>query len=221
MTPLERAQDFAHQHGWNLQALHSYENPRFWMLRMRHPDWKKEIRPMRETEAGFYAFRLPEFPRDVRPLYRLDVVHVCPSRPILLVEGENCADVLNALGSSSIAAVSWPGGAGSLARVDLSPLALRCVMLWPDNDAIGMEAMQEAETRLRGLGCDTHVVNLAKLKLPSKGDVVDLMASSLGKDKRDVTGTFVDGLSEEKKLDLIQLVENNLTFMPTLSPTRI
>ncbi|MFA6734794.1 MAG: hypothetical protein WCS71_06855 [Sphaerochaetaceae bacterium] len=207
MTPLERAESFASYHGWRLQALHAYEGPRFWVLRMRDRDGKKQIRPMRETEEGRYELGLPEFPGGRRPLYRPDVVRACPGRPVFLVEGENCADVLNALGSPDIAATTWHGGTGSVARVDFSPLVRRNVLLWPDNDAAGMEAMRGVKGTLKGLGCWTYMVSPDTLELPDKGDAADFMAAQLGTDKRNVTGRLIEGLSGEKKGELIRLVE--------------
>ncbi len=75
-----------------------------------------------------------------RPLYGLDDLAAKPDAPVLVVEGEKCrtagADALPAY-----AVVSWPGGSKGLRHVDFTPLAGRDVVLWPDADGPGRDAM--------------------------------------------------------------------------------
>jgi hypothetical protein len=61
-------------------------------------------------------------------------------RTVLVVEGEKC----RAAGAGALpqyAVVSWPGGSKGIGHVDWSPLSGRDVVLWPDADAAGRDAM--------------------------------------------------------------------------------
>lgn len=72
---------------------------------------------------------------DARPLYNLhQIVAADPERTILFVEGEKCADALTGLG---ILATTSFGGCNALSKTDLSPLANRPVVIWPDYDEPG------------------------------------------------------------------------------------
>ncbi len=75
-----------------------------------------------------------------RPLQGLDALAARPEAPVLLVEGEKCrAAGAGALPMYVVAA--WPGGSKGLAQVDWLPLAGRDVVMWPDADRPGREAM--------------------------------------------------------------------------------
>lgn len=61
-------------------------------------------------------------------------------RPVLVVEGEKC----RAAGAGALrqyAVVTWPGGSKGLRYADWSPLRDRDVVLWPDADVPGEQAM--------------------------------------------------------------------------------
>lgn len=82
---------------------------------------------------------LQPFPRPA-PLCGLDDVARLPEAPVLVVEGEKC----RAAGAGALpmyAVVAWPGGSKAIPYVDWSPLAGRDVVLWPDADKPGREAM--------------------------------------------------------------------------------
>lgn len=75
-----------------------------------------------------------------RPLYGLDALAAKPTAPVLMPEGEKC----RAAGAGAwlpYAVVSWPGGSKGIPYVDWSPLAGRDVVLWPDADEPGRQAM--------------------------------------------------------------------------------
>lgn len=75
-----------------------------------------------------------------RPLFGLDVLAAKPDAPVLVVEGEKCAAVAGAA-LPQYAVVSWPGGSKGVGTVDWTPLRGRDVVLWPDADRPGDEAM--------------------------------------------------------------------------------
>ncbi|WP_254430131.1 hypothetical protein [Ruegeria sp. HKCCA4812] len=77
------------------------------------------------------AWKAPQ----LRPVYHLDrIAQANPDQPVIWVEGEKCADVLTGLGY--LASTSF-GGSKALAKTDLSPLAGRTVIIWPDHDEPG------------------------------------------------------------------------------------
>jgi DNA primase len=79
------------------------------------------------------------FPRP-RPLYGLHDLAQRPDAPVLIPEGEKCrAAAAGAL--PMYVALSWPGGSKGIPYVDWSPLAGREIVLWPDADEPGREAM--------------------------------------------------------------------------------
>lgn len=88
---------------------------------------------------GAQQWCVRHFPRP-RPLFGLDRLAAKPDAPVLLVEGEKCG----AAGAGALpmyAALSWPGGSKGIPYVDWSPLKGRDVVLWPDADEPGVQAM--------------------------------------------------------------------------------
>lgn len=84
---------------------------------------KKELRPWDHRLRDWKA------PEGLRPLYNLP--GLTGAGPVILVEGEKCADALIALGY--MATTIW-GGAAAAGKTDWSPLRGRDVVRWADND---------------------------------------------------------------------------------------
>lgn len=123
-----------------------------------------------------------------RPLYGLDRLR--DDRPILIVEGEKCADAAHEVLGDKIDVISWPGGGNAVTKVDWTPIAKRKVVLWPDCDAKtfkndttrllpekdqpGVKAMEAIGTQLLELGCDVRIVVIPLPGAKSDGwDVAD------------------------------------------------
>lgn len=70
-----------------------------------------------------------------RPLYGLDHLAEHPRLPVLIVEGEKCADAARSQLEGRFVVITWPGGAKAVKKADWSPLAGRMVIIWPDCDA--------------------------------------------------------------------------------------
>ncbi|MGE0310032.1 MAG: VapE domain-containing protein [Lautropia sp.] len=70
-----------------------------------------------------------------RPMFGLHWLAERPTLPVLIVEGEKCAQAAHSLLGDLFAVVSWPGGSKAVAKVDWSPLKGRQVVIWPDCDA--------------------------------------------------------------------------------------
>jgi len=87
---------------------------------------------------------------DQRPLYRLPQLLVEASKPVLISEGEKCADA--AAGFGDYASVTWAGGCKALSQTDLTPLAGRDVIILPDHDEPGQDVATQLEQRLQEIG---------------------------------------------------------------------
>jgi putative DNA primase/helicase len=91
-----------------------------------------------------------------RPLYRLeDLLAANDNRAVVLVEGEKCADALAARG---FLAMTTFGGAMAAKKSDLSPLAGRAVVIWPDLDAPGRAYAEQLAEILHGHGARPRIV---------------------------------------------------------------
>jgi len=89
----------------------------------------------------------------VRPIYNLDKISAAnTNRPIIFVEGEKCADALSDLGYLTTTTF---GGSKANKKSDLSPLAGRNVILWPDFDNPGQAYVQSVSNTLYTV----HTVN--------------------------------------------------------------
>ncbi len=164
--------------------------PLFYRFRLKHPETgEKWIRPMRLDEGEFVVGE-PAFPNG-KPLYRLHEIAGNPDAPVIVAEGENCADALAKLGL--VATTS--GGASSAAAADWTPLAGREVMIWPDNDPPGQQYGSDVAERLASLGCTVSVIDAASLGLPPKGDAVDWLAAHPGATAADVRALAAEDCS--------------------------
>ncbi len=75
-----------------------------------------------------------------RPIYGRELLVKNPDAPVLIVEGERCADAARAVLKRYVV-LTWAGGASNVRRNDWSGLADRDVLLWPDADKPGCDAM--------------------------------------------------------------------------------
>ena len=106
-----------------------------------------------------------------RPLYRLPELERHPWSEVLITEGEKAADAA-ALLFPDLVVISWCGGSNALQTVDWAPLAQRPVILWPDADAAGREAMAKLSALLLELNCSVSVV-LPPSCTPEDWDLAD------------------------------------------------
>lgn len=168
------------------------------IYRFQTSDGGKEILPCVFAEhPGTKAreWRWMAFPQP-RPLYRLDALAAQPAAPVLVVEGEKCADAAAELLGESVAVCTWPGGSKAVDKADWAPLAGRAVVIWPDCDAQaerdgallpeaaqpGMKAAQRVAVLLRALAPPARVKVLAipaPGTKPSGWDVADAIAEGM------------------------------------------
>jgi hypothetical protein len=87
-------------------------------------------------------------PAAPRPLYRLNALSHAPAdAQVLLCEGEKAAEAAQRILLDYVA-MTWLGGANAAERADLTPLTGRAVILWPDADEAGRQAMARIAARL-------------------------------------------------------------------------
>jgi len=91
---------------------------------------------------------------EVRPLYGEEQLTDTDQR-VLLVEGEKCADALRGVG---YVAVSGWGGSNGIGKTDLSALAGREVVIWPDADEPGEIYADNAAKLLLEIGATALVI---------------------------------------------------------------
>lgn len=115
-------------------------------------DEAKIIRPLTYGTLGAVTDWLSKAPNPPLPLYGLNLLKLFPTHTVVLVEGENKADAINRMAREeglAVIGISWFGGASRLAHTDLSPLAGREVIVWPDADTPGRLAGTAACARLQ------------------------------------------------------------------------
>jgi KaiC/GvpD/RAD55 family RecA-like ATPase len=129
----------------------------------------KSYKQISQTAGGYWKKAAPK----PWPLYNLP--RLAAADTVVIVEGEKSADALNALG---IIATTTPDGAGKAEHADLSPLAGKMCILWPDNDDAGRDHMRDIQNRVEHLTPPATVGNVIidDLQLPPKGDAYDFIA---------------------------------------------
>jgi putative DNA primase/helicase len=128
----------------------------------------KKIRPL-WFDGTKWFYRAPPEPR---PLYRGDALAVKPTATVLIVEGEKTADAAQRLFPSMVA-ITWSGGCKALRKTSFDALAGRKVILWPDNDAPGQQAMEQlSQTLLKLPGTTVHIISNPN-DVPKSWDLAD------------------------------------------------
>lgn len=109
-----------------------------------------------------------------RPLYGLDrLAKKTATTKVALVEGEKAADAGQTL-LPGMCVMTWAGGSQSYRQADWTPLAGCHVILIPDADIPGMEAMRGIAGYLLALGCTVQLVD--STGQPDGWDLADALA---------------------------------------------
>lgn len=187
------------------------------------PDGKrkrKTIRPLCYCEmsdgAQRWSYSGPKGDQP-RPLYRLEKLG--DAKTVVLVEGERKADLGSTFFPSTTAVLGWWGGANAAPFVDLTPIAGRLVVLFPDHDAQevkdhpgimvpyedqpGVKAMHTIGTRLISLGCKVFMVDYQPGVMPGGWDLAD---------------AFEEGWTAERVRDYIMANRRDFS-KPAVAPT--
>lgn len=127
-------------------------------------DGKKHFRLFTPNSEGFVAKGLERL-----PLYNRSRVLKAPV--VVICEGEKC---VHALHKADIVATTKPCGANSPEKADWSPVYGKEVILWPDNDEVGIRYMQQVKELLLP-HCKVKWIEPGELDLPPKGDAVEFL----------------------------------------------
>lgn len=92
-------------------------------------------------------------------LYGLEQLAARPDAPVLVVEGEKTACAARLLFPDWVV-LAWKGGAGNARNIDTTPLTGRDVVLWPDADQAGDEAMATVSKAAMKAGAAVRLVVL-------------------------------------------------------------
>lgn len=137
----------------------------------------KEMRPFvfaeEHGERKWVSKGLPE----PRPLYLGEQLATRVDVRVLLVEGEKAAEAAATI-LPNIVTCTWAGGAEAVRKSDWGGLAGRDVILWPDNDPPGQEAMQEVANILKNVAKSVGKVILPD-HLPPKWDLGDTVPAAV------------------------------------------
>jgi hypothetical protein len=126
-----------------------------YVARYDPPGERKQIVPWTFSSDGWGMGQWPV----PRPLYRLQELEARPDDPVLVVEGEKAADAAAGLTGSPYVSCTWPGGAQALNRAHWQTLRGRKILLWPDADAAGIEAMQRLAAILQPIVAEVKVID--------------------------------------------------------------
>lgn len=168
--------------GYKPQGLHHYTNAEGeWLysrMRLSHPEKRKIIRPFHQKN-GNYILGEPKF-QGKKPLYQLPLIGDADT--VYWVEGEKKVDALVGLGI--VATTS--GGATSHDGADFEPLRGKRIVVWADFDESGKSHGEAVKSILEGLNCEVEVIDVDRLNLPIKGDVIDWLEMHPSATKADV-----------------------------------
>lgn len=125
-----------------------------WVCRYNKPGGGKDVIPWRQTTEPMKSKSGKDIPvgtwrakgfsgEEKRPIYGLDRMAKHPDAVLLIVEGEKAADAAQAL-FPHLVVISWQGGCAQLRKADWAPVKAwkGRIVLWPDNDKPGREAME-------------------------------------------------------------------------------
>lgn len=127
----------------------------------------KKIRPL-WWSGGKWEWKAPPAPR---PLLNLSSLRSNPGT-VLIVEGEKTADAAAKLYPKALV-TTWPSGCKAIDKADWSPLQGRRVILWPDADVVGQQAMDRLAQLLLRLPVDRVQMVTNPPESPDGWDLAD------------------------------------------------
>ena len=174
------------QEGYKPQALHVYDdeagNLIYFRPRLKHPNGDKWIRPFHfDLTKHEWVQAEPSFNGN-KPLYHLHALVKNTGAEVWVVEGEQKVDCLEKFGF--IATTS--GSCTSASTANWEPLQGRCIIIWPDNNAVGFQYGQEVKEILEQLNCTIRIVDVASLCLPDGGDIIDWIKNNQNANRDDI-----------------------------------
>lgn len=127
----------------------------------------KKIRPL-WFSGSRWEYKAPPAPR---PLLNFDQLR-SRTGTVLIVEGEKAADAAARLYPRAVV-TTWPSGCKAIDKADWSPLTGRRIILWPDADAVGQQAMDRLAQLLLRLPVDRVQMVTPPADAPEGWDLAD------------------------------------------------
>lgn len=130
-----------------------------YVCRFEDEQGKKQTIPLNwcRNSEGVEKWRFKGFPKP-RPLFNQNAIAALEAVPVLVVEGEKCAESASKLIGSKIPVTTWVGGTNSVEHTNWEPLRGRTVIIWPDADEPGVKAGSEIEQILKNLDCKVELI---------------------------------------------------------------
>lgn len=144
----------------------------FSILRWDSPDGKK-IRPSHRSLSGELIYGYPKGYKENRPLFHLNSVLSSGNKNILVVEGEKACVAAETLFPNMVV-TTWSGGAQAYRKTNWEPLTGKKVILWPDADKPGIEAMHAISSIIAPIASSICILNVSDNS--DKWDAADLYA---------------------------------------------
>jgi putative DNA primase/helicase len=110
-----------------------------------------------------------------RPIYNLTDFAKHPDAPVIVVEGEKCAEVARKVFRGHVV-TTWSHGSNCVDKNDWGPLTGREVIIWPDADDAGRKAASLLSVILESTARRVRVVN--PNGQPEGWDIADAVAES-------------------------------------------
>lgn len=106
-----------------------------------------------------------------RPLYKLPEILAAPEKPVMIVEGEKCAEAAQIIVGDTYIATTWPNGANAVDKSAWDALRGRKVLIWPDADDPGIKAAHKIAVILGNLCPEVKIIDV--FGMPDKWDAAD------------------------------------------------
>ena len=159
--------------------------------RFDKPGGGKDVLPFAFIDGAWKWQALPHN----RPLYNLPEIGKRDAALVLVAEGAKATEAAGKLLPDCVC-TTWAGGALAFQKTDWRPLAGRAVVLWPDADLPGVNAMLGIREILWGLGCTVHLPTLPA-GLPAGFDAADIAEGDHARAQALLTGA--DAYQEERE----------------------
>ena len=127
----------------------------------------KKIRPL-WFDGDRWQWKAPPAPR---PLLNLDAIR-SSDKTILVVEGEKAWTAACSLFPQAVC-TTWASGCKAINKTDWAPLADRKVLLWPDNDQVGRDAMDRLARKLMSIGVERIQIITPPSEMAEGWDLAD------------------------------------------------
>jgi putative DNA primase/helicase len=171
-APKPDGDHFMHKKPANIWHYRNHEGKTIFIVCRYNTPEGKEVLPQsycknKNTGELQWRFKRPNVPL---PLYGLQRLFAEPKAPVLIVEGEKCADAAQAVLSGYVV-LTWQGGTKNVKFADWSVLKNREVLIWPDNDEPGTTAATDIYNIIKK---ESHarIIRIPNGK-PEKWDVAD------------------------------------------------